>query len=170
MYSDIVSYTTVTAQKNLVLQASAAANVKSLSNTGEDQFAVFAADDTPNTKATNSALSFPKQGHMVRLYSVAAASWLFLFGPLCLRWIRGGALSFEAVYSQSGSTCHVDFYVNGKLVWETYYPNVSSQSFHMALCSHKVSGEDMDTSQNMITVQAASFTRKTARPTAFLLV
>jgi len=65
------------------------------------------------------------------------------------------AHDFKAVYSSEGSVSQVSFYVDGKLAWATLYPNVSSQSFHLALCSHKVSSQNTDTSQNSLQIAKA---------------
>ncbi len=159
VYSDIVSYTTVTAQKNLVLQASAAANVKSFSSTGGDQFAIFAADDTSKYKGDEFGFVLPETGDTWYAYiqSPHLPGW-FIWTPVLKLDSSTATHSLEAVYSKAGLLCQVDFYVDGKQVWATLYPNVSSQNFHMALCSHKVSSQNIDISQNMMTVQAASFT------------
>ena len=63
---------------------------------------------------------------------------------------------FMAVYSEDGSLSKVTFYVDGKPVWATLYPDVADQSFHMALCSNKASGENIDTSQNSLQITEAS--------------
>lgn len=70
--------------------------------------------------------------------------------------------SFEAVYSSIGLTHIVNFYVDGKLVWATFYPNVSGNSFHMVITSHKVSGENIDLSQNTMITENACLTGSSA--------
>ena len=49
----------------------------------------------------------------------------------------------------------VDFFVDGKLLWSTSYPDVSGKDFHVVLTSHKVSAENFDLSPNQIEINKA---------------
>jgi hypothetical protein len=53
MYSDIVSYQSINADKTLVLHVDLSVNISIFSNTAEDQFAVFATDDIIRYKLMN---------------------------------------------------------------------------------------------------------------------
>jgi hypothetical protein len=164
MYSDIVSLTSINANKSLVLEASVSTSIKNLSNTGEDQFAVFATDDTTKYKSDEFGFVLPETGNTWYAYIQSPQiPGFFVWKPLLTLEPSGVVQhSFKAVYSNVGLLRFVDFYVDGKLLWSAFYPNVSGQSFHMVLCSHKVSAENVDLSQNMMIIGNASLTDSSA--------
>ena len=154
-YSDIVSQTTVKADKSLVLEAQITANVTSFSDNGEDQFAVFATDDITNYKSDEFGFAMPETGNTWYAYIQAPKIlgffvWQPLYIPDPLE-----PHNFKAVYSSRGLWHMVNFFVDGKLLWSTSYPDVSGKEFHMVLTSHKVSAENFDLRQNQIEVKNA---------------
>lgn len=158
MYQDIVSYTTLKADKTLVLAANATTNVKEASITGEDQFAIFATDDTTKYKSDEFGFVLPETGNTWYAYIQSPGiPGFFVWQPVLTLGSSGAEQhSFKAIYSNAGLLSFVDFYVDGKLVWTALYPNVSGQSFHMVLSSHKVSAENIDISQNTMAIGNAS--------------
>jgi hypothetical protein len=164
VYSDIVSLSSIRAEKSLVLEARATVNVSSFSNTGEDQLAIFAADDTIKYKGDEFGFVLPETGNTWYAYiqTPKAPSW-FVWKPVLTLDASGLTQhSFKAIYSSLGSFSFVDYYVDSKLVWTTFYPNISGQSFHMVLTSHKVSDENIDLSRNAMAVGNASLTDSSA--------
>lgn len=157
VYQDIVSYATVKAQETIVLQAQATTKINQASNTGEDQFAIFAADDTTKYKGDEFGFVLPETGATWYAYiqSPKLPQW-FVWMPILTLTSSVAAHNFEAVYSNAGLLSFVNFYVDGKLVWTTSYPNVSGQNYHMALVSHKVSNQNVDVSENTMQVESAS--------------
>lgn len=160
VYSDAVSYSAVKAGLNLVLAASASVTIKNFSDNGNDQFAIFAADNTSSYKGDEFGFVLPETGDTWYAYIQSPQTpGFFVWQPILTLTPSDASMhSLAAVYSNVGGLCFVDFYVDGKLAWATLYPNVSSQSFHLAVCSHKVSGEEVDTSQNVMQVQGAYLT------------
>ncbi len=154
MYSDIVSLTTVKAEKSLVIEASATTSIKNLSSTGEDQFAIFATDDTTKYKSDEFGFVLPETGSTWYAYIQSPQiPGFFVWKPLLtLKPSELEQHSFKAVYSNAGLLSFVDFYVDGKLLWTALYPNVAGQSFHMVLSSHKVSAANIDISQNKMAI------------------
>lgn len=159
VYQDIVSTTTITAEKSLVLQAEVAVNMTSLSDTGEDQFAIFATDDTVKYKSDEFGFVLPENTNTWYAYVQSPRIWgFFAWHPIVsVGTNQTEPHNFKAVYLNDGLRRQVDFYVDGKLAWKTPYPDVSSQGFHMVLTSHKVSAENIDISQNQMLVENAVF-------------
>ena len=157
MYSDIVSLTSINANKSLVLEASVSTSIKNLSNTGEDQFAVFATDDTTKYKSDEFGFVLPETGNTWYAYVQSPQiPGFFVWKPLLTLKPSGVEQhSFKAVYSNVGLLQFVDFYVDGKLLCRALYPNISGQNFHMVLSSHKVSAENIDISQNAMEIGKA---------------
>ena len=157
MYQDIISVKTIKADTSLVLQATATTNIRELSNTGEDQLVIFAADDTSKYKGDEFGFVLPETGNTWYAYiqSPHLPSW-FVWTPVLTLDSSSIPHNFKAAYSNVGSFNCVNFYVDGKLVWTTLYPDVSGQSYHMALSSHKVSSTGIDISQNVMTIENAS--------------
>ena len=164
MYSDIVSFTTIKAEKSLTLEASATTSVKNLSNTGEDQFAIFATDDTTKYKSDEFGFVLPETGNKWYAYIQSPGiPGFFVWQPvLTLGSSAAEQHSFKAIYSNAGLLSFVDFYVDGKIVWASLYPNIAGQSFHMVLASHKVSAENIDISQNKMVIGNACLTDSSA--------
>ena len=154
-YSDIVSQTTVKADKSLVLEAQITTNVTRFSDSGEDQFAVFATDDITNYKSDEFGFAMPETGNIWYAYIQSPKILgFFVWQPLNIPDPLEPH-SFKAVYSSHGLWHMVNFFVDGKLLWSTAYPDVSGKEFHMVLTSHKVSAENIDLSQNQIEVKNA---------------
>ena len=159
MYSDIVSYNTLEANKSLVLEAQITASVKEFSM-GEDQFAVFAGDDVVNYKSDEFGFVLPETGNIWYAYIQSPQiNGFFIWKPLIFAEANEPH-NFKAVYSNDGSSRYVVFYVDGKILWTTIYPDISGKDFHMVLTSHKVSGENIDLSQNQMEVKNAVFSDK----------
>lgn len=159
MYSDMVSYSTLEANKSLVLEAKITANVTSFS-IGEDQFAVFATDDIVKYKSDEFGFVLPEMGNIWYAYIQSPQiNGFFVWVPL-VSANPTEPHNFKVVYSNDGSSRSVDFYVDGKLFWSTMYPDISGKDFHMVLTSHKVSGENVDLSQNQMDVRNAVFSDK----------
>ena len=159
MYSDVVSLTTIEAEKTLVLEAEVSANINIVSNTGEDQFAIFAADDTVRFKGDEFGFVLPETGNTWYAYIQSPQIQKFyIWGPvLTLETLGLIQHNFKAVYTSSESFNSVSFYVDGKLQYKTLFPDVSGQNFNMIICSHKVSADNIDTSQNKIEANNAHF-------------
>jgi hypothetical protein len=159
VYSDIVSFSSITAEKSLVLQAQVTVNMTSFSDTGEDQFAVFATDDTVKYKSDEFGFVLPENTNTWYAYvqSPKMQGFFAWHSIVSVGTNQTEQHNFKAVYSNDGLRRQVDFYVDGKLSWKTPYPEVSSQSFHMVLTSHKVSAENIDVSQNYMLVEKAVF-------------
>jgi hypothetical protein len=157
VYSDIVSLTTIKAEKSLTIEASVTVSIKSFSNTGEDQFAVFASDDTTKYKSGEFGFVLPETGNTWYAYIQSPQiAGFFVWKPLLTLKPSGVEQhSFKAVYSNVGLLQFVDFYVDGKLLCRALYPNISGQNFHMVLSSHKVSAENIDISQNAMEIGKA---------------
>jgi hypothetical protein len=159
-YSDIVSQTTVKTDKTLMLEAQITANVTCFSDNGEDQFAVFATDDITNYKSDEFGFAMPETGNVWYAYIQSPKilgffAWQPLNIPDPLE-----PHNFQAVYSSRGLWHMVDFFVDGKLLWSTSYPDVSGKEFHMVLTSHKVSADRFDLSLNQIEVKNALLSDK----------
>ena len=118
MYQDIASKTTLKADKTLVLAAQVTTNIKEMSNTGADQFAIFAADDTTTYKGDEFGFVLPKTGSTWYAYiqSPELRGWFFWTPVLKLESSGVAAHSFKAVYSNLGLISVANFYVDGKLV------------------------------------------------------
>ena len=83
MYQDIVSYTTLKADKTLVLAANATTDIEKNSKTGEEQFAIFTADDTAEYKGDEFGFVLPETGNTWYAYvqSSHLAEW-FVWTPV----------------------------------------------------------------------------------------
>ena len=160
MYSDIVSFTTIKAEKSLTLEASATVGIKSLSNIGEDQFAIFTTDDTTKYKSDEFGFVLPETGNTWYAYIQSPGIPRFFVWQPVITLESSGLThhSFKAVYSSLGLMHIVDFYVDGKLVWTALYPNTSGHGFHMVMTLHKVSAENIDISQNTMVIGNACLT------------
>lgn len=160
VYSDAVSCNGLKAQENLLLQASVSVSIKNLSSTGNDQFAIFAADNIISYKGDEFGFVLPETGDTWYAYIQSPQiPGFFVWQPVLKLAPTDTAMhNLVAVYSNIDSLSYVDFYLNGKLAWSTLYPNVSNQSFHLVVCSHKVSDEAVDTSQNVMQVEDAYLT------------
>ena len=159
VYSDMVSFTTIKAEKSLVLEAEISVNINNFSNSAEDQFAVFATDDTKKYKSNEFGFVLPETANVWYAYVQSPQiAGFFIWKPLLtIELNRIEQYSFKAVYSNDGLNRFVDFYVDGKILWRTAYPNISSHDFHMVLTSHKVSAENIDISQNKMEIENAIF-------------
>jgi hypothetical protein len=159
VYADVVSLGIIKAEKTLVLEASVSADIKSFSYTEEDQFAIFAADDTIKYKGDEFGFVLPETGDTWYAYVQSPEIQGFFLREPVLRLGASGSLQhdFKAIYSSGNSLGFVNFYVDGKLVYKTVYPNVSGQAFQVIFTSHKLSGQGIDTSQNKIEINNASF-------------
>jgi hypothetical protein len=133
--------------------------MSSFSNSAEDQFVVFATDDTTKYKSDEFGFVLPETGSTWYAYVQSPQiGGFFVWKPILTVEPNGMEQhTFKAVYSNDGLRRQVDFYVDGKLSWKTPYPEVSSQGFHMVLTSHKVSAENIDISQNHMLVEKAVF-------------
>jgi hypothetical protein len=159
-YSDIVSQTTVQADKSLVLEAQITTNVTSFSDSGADQFAVFATDDITLYKSDEFGFALPETGNVWYAYIQSPKILgFFVWQPLNIPDSLEPH-NFKAVYSSHGLWHIVDFFVDGKLLWSTTYPDVMRKEFHMVLTSHKVSAENFDLSPNQIEVTNALLSDK----------
>jgi hypothetical protein len=159
VYADVVSLGIIKAEKTLVLEASVSADIKSFSYTEEDQFAIFAADDTIKYKGDEFGFVLPETGDTWYAYVQSPEIQGFFLRAPVLRLGASGSLQhdFKAICTSGNSLDFVSFYVDGKLVHKTVYPNVSGQAFQAIFTSHKLSGEGIDTSQNKIEISNASF-------------
>ncbi len=155
--SDIVSFSSITTEKSLVLQAQVTVNMTSFSDTGEDQFAVFATDDTVKYKSDEFGFVLPENTNTWYAYVQSPKMQVFFawHSIVSVGTNQTEQHNFKAVYSNDSLSWHVDFYVDGKLSWKTPYPEVSSQDFHMVLTSHKASIDSIDLSQNQMEVENA---------------
>jgi hypothetical protein len=159
-YSDIVSQTTVKADKSLVLEAEITMNATSFSDSGEDQFAFFATDDITLYKSDEFGFVMPETGNIWYAYIQSPKILgFFIWHPLNIPDPLAPH-NFKAVYSSRGLWHMVDFFVDGKLLWSTSYPDVMGKEFHMVLTSHKVSPENIDLSRNQIEVKNAFLSDK----------
>ncbi len=136
-----------------------------MSNTGEDQFAIFATDDTSKYKSDEFGFVLPETGNTWFAYIQSPGiPGFFVWQPLLTLGSSGAEQhSFKAIYTNAGLLSFVDFYVDGKLVWTALYPNVSGQSFHIVLSSQKVSAENIDISKNTMAIDTASLRDNSAK-------
>ncbi len=144
VYADVVSASSITADKTLTLKATVTTKMGSLSCTGEDQFAIFAADNITGYKGDEFGFVLPETGNAWYAYIQSPQiGGFFAWKPV--QTVQSYSLeqhNFTAVYSTDGVLPHADFYVDGKLAWSTSYPDVSGKAFHMVLTSHKVSDQN----------------------------
>jgi hypothetical protein len=156
MYSDMVSYRSINANKTLILHADLSVDINNFSNTAEDQFAVFATDDITKYKSDEFGFLVPENS--ATLYAYVQSPQIpdfFIWKPL-VETNHMEPHSYQAVYNNENATQYVDFFVDGQLVWSTNYPDISGNNFHMVLTSHKVSSEVIDLSRNMMVAENAS--------------
>jgi hypothetical protein len=166
MYSDMISHNNVKADKSIVLEAQITANVTNFS-IGEDPFAVFATDDIINFSSDEFGFVLPEMGNT--WYADIQSPQIngsFVWKPL-IPANPTEQHSFKAVYSNNVSSQKVDFYVDGKLLWNQMCPDISGKDFHMVLTSHKVSAENIDISQNRMEVKNAVFSDGTKSDQSF---
>jgi hypothetical protein len=156
MYSDMVSYRSISADQTLILHVDLKVNINSYSDTAEDQFAVFATDDITRYKSDEFGFLVPENGGTLYAYVQSPQiDGFFIWKPL-VETRHMEPHSYTAVYNKGNVTQSVDFFVDGQLVWRTVYPDISGRSFHMVLTSHKVSAETIDLSNNVMVAENAS--------------
>lgn len=133
------------------------ANMSCLSSSGEDQFAVFAADDIVGYKGDEFGFVLLEMGSSWYAYvqSPQIGGFFIWQAIFDVGFNHTQPHSFKAVYTNTGLVPSVDFYVGGKLAWNAAYPNVAGKDFHLIATSHKVSAEDIDVSGNSMAVEDA---------------
>jgi hypothetical protein len=154
MYQDIVSISTIKAQNHLVLQAQITTNIGSHSNTAEDQFSIFAADDITRFKGNEFGFVLPETGSCWYAYVQSPQiKGFFVWSPILNIEPNTTELhDFKAIYSDKGIFSDVCFFVDGELKWSSVYPTVSGD-FHLVLTAHKVSPQTVDISLNQMQVK-----------------
>jgi len=155
--SDIVSFGSLNASTSVMLRASVSAAIRNLSPKGDDQFAVFAVDDVTNYKGDEFGFVLPETGTTWYAYVQSPQlSGFYYWKPILTLKSDTSFHSLVATYTASGSLKTVNFFVDDKLIWVAPYPEISNQSFHLAMVSHKVSAETVNLSQITMQVKDAS--------------
>jgi hypothetical protein len=116
-------------------------------------------DDTTKYKGDEFGFVLPETGDTWYAYVQSPATQGFFLRAPVLGLEAPGLQQhdFKAICSSGNSLDFVNFYVDGKLVYKTAYPNVSRQAFQVIFTSHKLSDPGIDTSQNKIEISNAPF-------------